>query len=300
MAEEQTILMYMLGCDLESESGAATDDLMEILHTTAESHIHVIAYLGGSEAWWMPGLENDHCYTVKIQQGKMEILQDHGRQVSASKKQFLQFLTSYAHNGDDLILWGHGFPGFEGIGVDKIANEDKLSLAEMKEAFTEGRLHFRLIGFDACEMATLEAAWTFAPYADYFAASPEIEAVSGWNYSATIQALENTDADAPLQLREMALQAAKRNPSVLPLTVIDEKELTQSAPSINRLLNSSIQSAETVSLTQLAAVCSDKEAGMTVLNTLDGQALMISNPGADTSVELPDIQENYVSFLFRR
>ena len=199
-----------------------------------------------------------------------------------------------------MILWGHGFPGFEGIGVDKIANEDKLSLAEMKEAFTEGRLHFRLIGFDACEMATLEAAWTFAPYADYFAASPEIEAVSGWNYSATIQALENTDADAPLQLREMALQAAKRNPSVLPLTVIDEKELTQSAPSINRLLNSSIQSAETVSLTQLAAVCSDKEAGMTVLNTLDGQALMISNPGADTSVELPDIQENYVSFLFRR
>lgn len=47
----------------------------------------------------------------------------------------------------------------------------------------------RILGFDACLMASAEVAFTVSPYADYLIASQEVEPGNGWNYSflGTIQ-----------------------------------------------------------------------------------------------------------------
>ena len=299
-AEKQTVLLYMMGCDLETDSGAATEDLIEVLRATKESSVHVIAYLCGSESWWLPGLENGHCYAIEIQQGNMTLLRDFGRQPSATDEQFSLFLREYGKSENDLILWGHGFPGFTGIGVDSLMDEDTLTLAEIQKGLQASGLHFRLIGFDACEMATLEAAWLLAPYADWFAASPQIEALSGWDYRAVIRYLSDMENDAPLKLREAGLQAARRNPSVLPLTVIDENHIIENADNINQILDGAMYPGEPVSLAQLAASCPDREAGDAVLRLLDGQILTLFNPDENLTVSLPGIQDSYAAFLTRR
>ena len=98
---------------------------------------------------------------------------------------FLDFsYNNYPSDNYSLIFWNHGGGPIYGYGVDEQYN-DVLYLHELKWAmknspFKTKKLSF--VGFDACLMATLETAQVFAPYANYFVASEEIEPGAGWNY----------------------------------------------------------------------------------------------------------------------
>ena len=299
-AEEHTVLIFILGSDLETDSGSVTDDLMEITRATKDIPVRVIAYLGGSMVWWMPELENSRCYVLEIEQGTRKIIQDYGEQTSSNAARFGSFLKQYGHNGDDLILWGHGLPGGKGIGYDSIAGNDTLTLSEIQEGLRKSSLKLRLIGFDACNMATLEAAWSVLPYSEYFAASPEVEALSGWNYRNVLSHLSLQDNNAPEALKQDFVKTGRREIRRKPLTVLRLSDLKVYADSVIRVLDTTPAYSESVTLNELAESCWDREAGEMIMKLLGNQMLLISGREEGDQFILPDIQEAYNAFINRK
>lgn len=298
-AESHTILIYILGSDLERDSGSATNDLMEITRATKETPVKVIAYLGGCTTWWMPGLESSHCYAVEIEQGNRRILYDYGQLTSSDTEPFASFMTEYGHNGDDLIIWGHGLPGGKGIGSDITADNDSLSLAEIQTGLEICGLKLRLVGFDACKMATLEAAWIVLPYAAYFAASTEEEALSGWNYRDTLSVLNAPEKNAPEKLRSQAIRGNSGNILRKTLTVLNLADCENQAAILCRVLDTAPLFSTPVLLNELAESCQDREAGEVIQRLLDGQHLLVSGMEREDRFVLPGIQDAYIAFANR-
>ena len=115
---------------------------------------------------------------------------------------YLTWATSaYPADRYMLIFWNHGGGSTSGVCFDETADYDGLTIHEINDAlynFTEANpdFHLDLIGFDACLMATYEAAAHMQYYADFMVASEELEPSLGWNY-AWLNALgENPALDA--------------------------------------------------------------------------------------------------------
>lgn len=49
--DTNTIMVYMCGADLESRSGMATKDLVEMSKATLSKNVRIIVYAGGSSRW---------------------------------------------------------------------------------------------------------------------------------------------------------------------------------------------------------------------------------------------------------
>ena len=225
-AGRSLLLIYFLGYDLEESSGAASKDIHEIIRATRESPVLVRIFLGGSVQWWLPFAEERHSYEVEIGNGTILTVKDLGDVHAGEEMALEQFISRAAEDitaGQlqkdwvDLILWGHGLPGLDGIGVDALHEEDSLSLPEIGEALKKCGVKIRLFGFDACRMATLQAAWIIAPFADIFAGSIYDEALEGWNYRNMIQTMNeiggNTEDERKklmIRLRENGLQGSDR------------------------------------------------------------------------------------------
>ena len=299
---EPRLLVYMLGCDLEADSGAASADLRELLRGTASAPVTVRAYLGGSARWDFPGLEDGRCYELEISGGEWRVLRDLGAVPSADGEGLCRFLRENADGKCDLVLWGHGLPGMAGIGADALFDGDGLSLSEIRAAIENSGVRIRLLGFDACEMANLQAAWLLAPCAGYFAASAQVEALSGWDYAYALGCLESEGDALARALRLGALQAARRAPEALPMTVLASDRLLDCAAALGTVLAGSGDAAGPY-LSDAAGACADAAARSAVLALLDGQALLVRHWPATALPDestLPGIGNSYRSFLQRR
>lgn len=294
-AESPTILLYMLGCDLEEEAGAATDDIVEIMHITKQIPVQVIIYLGGSSRWWLPGLKDNHCYDLIVANNKICVLEDFGTQQSATVQNLTRFLQRYGKEGDDLILWGHGFAEEQCIGVDKLYSDDYLTIGEIQKAIRNSGLHFRMIGFDACKMATLEAIWSFSEYADYFVASSEWETLKGWDYEALLQCL--SDSSDPLEkVLHTSLEKRTRKNT---LTIIKESIISDSIPLLTRVFDTMPMTSFPTDINQIAKACSDRDAGEKTVQFFGEQNIIISGNLPDMGVLPPSLLDSYLSFVTR-
>lgn len=182
----RTIMVYMVGSDLESSRGAATVDLLEMkLANVNLTDVNVVVYVGGAKRW-KNGYENNSIYELK-NSGFELVHKDSER--SMGDPTTLSYFLNYAkehYQTDlyDLILWDHGAGPILGYGQDEVYN-DRLYLKEITDAlnnsaFANEKLEF--IGFDACLMASIEVASELRNYAYYLVASQEVEPVQGWNY----------------------------------------------------------------------------------------------------------------------
>ena len=108
-------------------------------------------------------------------------------------------VTDYPADNYALVISDHG-ASWPGVGGDESADEDGLSLAEIREGIASGLDgagldKLDLLGFDACLMATYEVASALAPLADRMLASQELEPGHGWDYAAFDAAGRGADAD---------------------------------------------------------------------------------------------------------
>lgn len=198
-AEQQTLLIYMLACDLETDSGAATKDLLEVLRASAVADgLRIIAYIGGAEKLWFAELEHEHCYDLLFNDGEYTILNDLGRVPSAEQSSVLRFLNAYGEDGADLVFWGHGNGESCELGFDDLFERNTLNVEEITGALRESNLHFRMIGFDACEMASEKMVEAVIPYAEFFVAASKTEAIDGWNYFDIVTRLADNTSDEEL------------------------------------------------------------------------------------------------------
>lgn len=93
-----------------------------------------------------------------------------------------------------LILWNHGGTWIGGFGGDESTEDhDGMNLIELDEALSaitaDMGQNFEFIGFDTCLMAGYEVFALLSQYANYGAASEELEPGFGWYYTPIVDAL---------------------------------------------------------------------------------------------------------------
>ena len=207
-----TIMIYMVGSNLESRMGSATKDIEEIDNAGLSfDNYNVVLYTGGSMRWVSNVPCDCNCVLDMSQERENRIV---GRTMDSANMgdpgtltAFLQFCDkNYPAEHNALIFWDHGAGPLIGYGQDEIYNSDSLMLSEMIEAMdaspfsgqkstsfwkklsmrgsgeTESGRKLDFVGFDACLMSCLENMQIWSKYADYYVASEELEPGDGWNY----------------------------------------------------------------------------------------------------------------------
>lgn len=199
--DKWTVMIYMIGSDLESESAMATFDLVEMIKSDLGENVNLIVQTGGTKKWQNNVMDNNHVQRFKIADKGLYELDDLGKNSMTESYEvlsdFISFCSSkYPANRYALIFWDHGGGPVYGFGNDETDPENALSLNDIKNALDASALKFDFIGFDACLMGSLETAYMLEPYADYLIASEETVPGFGWNYTEWLNFLSaNTSAD---------------------------------------------------------------------------------------------------------
>lgn len=91
-------------------------------------------------------------------------------------------ITNYPADRSIVILWGHGH-GWRGC-ADDYSARDSLTMPELDKVLTNvtGNGKIELLGFDMCQMATLEVLFEVADECEYVIASQNVEPPDGWHY----------------------------------------------------------------------------------------------------------------------
>lgn len=190
--KSHTLMIYMIGSDLEAKGGAGTQDLTEIAESGVDTDsANVIVYSGGSPKWHNDNTSADS-HTLLELTGDGFISAESFSPVSMGESTCLSDFLTYAYENYpadtySLIMWNHGNGPLIGYGKDMLFDDDTLTLSEMSAALkrspfgTENRLSW--VGFDACLMASAELLSVWKDYASYLVASQEIEPAFGWDYS---------------------------------------------------------------------------------------------------------------------
>ena len=187
------VYWYLCGSDLESENGAATADLMEMLEVELPENVSVVIQTGGASSWdndtVSPNVIGRYLYDVN---GFQQI--DEQPQANMGEAQTLADFLSFCESNFPaehkvMIFWNHGGGSVSGAAFDENYDNDSLTLDEMYSAFSlvydliDGETPFEVVGFDTCLMATIDTAYAFSDIAKYLVASEELEPGCGWNYT---------------------------------------------------------------------------------------------------------------------
>ena len=200
---KRTILLYIIGSDLEERSLVSSVDIYKISRYNYPSDIRVLVFTGGSRMDRVEKARKNNKYPAleevfKINWEKNQIwearnginlIEDNfGNKSMTDENTLLDLLNYikkyYPSEEYNIILNDHGAGANGGLGEDKRKNIEKttpLSLLEIKNSFDKSGLKFGFIGFDACFMGNIEYLYGFSDYADYYIGSAESEAGS-WKY----------------------------------------------------------------------------------------------------------------------
>jgi len=191
-SKSRTIMIYLLGSDLESEGGFATIDLIEMLNSGFDdSWLNILVKTGGALEWKNNVVPDDRSVIYKLNSdATLSEIYNSPIKNMCDPQTLTDFLTFGYENFDtdeyDLIFWNHGAGPMWGFGPDEIY-WDLLTLADISEALEnspfdeDNKLGF--VGFDACFMSSIEIAYVLHRHAGYMIASQEIEPGWGWNYA---------------------------------------------------------------------------------------------------------------------
>ena len=186
-----TLLVYMVGSDLESQNGLATRDIQEMKNSyPAGKDVEVIVCAGGANVWQGDiGSEAPTVYRL-TDQGMTPLMEitAGGMMEPQTLEAFLQYARSHhPAKRTSLILWNHGGGPMIGFGRDETDGNSIMSCQSFEKALRaspyQGEAAFEFIGMDACLMGSLEVAALCRPFARYFIASEEVEMPGGWDYS---------------------------------------------------------------------------------------------------------------------
>lgn len=240
--DKVTIMVYLCGTDLESKSGMATNDLVEMTKATLSDNVSLLVYTGGCKQWKNDVLSNSKNQIYKIEDGGLKrLVSDDGSKAMtdpATLSGFINYCTkNYPANRNVLILWDHGGGSLSGYGYDeKFASKGSMTLTGINTALKTANTKFDFIGFDTCLMATLENALMLNQYADYLVASEETEPGVGWYYTDWLTKLSKNTSMPTIEIGKNIVDDFVRvcNSSCpgqkTTLSVIDLAELAKTVP----------------------------------------------------------------------
>lgn len=191
-----SVFIYMCGTDLESGSGAATDNIIEALEAYSVEDVNVIVQTGGTATWQNDYVDSEVIQRWSLTDGDMTLVDERELVSMGDAKTLADFLTwgvnAYPAEKTMVLFWDHGGGAASGVTFDELFDGDGLSLGEIQQGLAAAEIQYELIGFDTCLMATLEMAELIAPMANYMVASEEIEPGGGWDYTAWLSYLYNS------------------------------------------------------------------------------------------------------------
>lgn len=193
-----TLLVYIVGSDLESGSGAATEDIGEMIAGGEfTDYVNVLVLTGGSNK---PGWETPRSFI--IQNGvQTELTFQPSNTNMATPGNVTEFINwgtqNYPATSYMLTFWNHG-GDFRGYGWEE-SMDDHFSVPQIKQAvaasdFIQNGNKFDVIGFDACLMAAFEVQYMLKDFAYYYVGSEETEPGHGWDWQAIVTAAEAGNA----------------------------------------------------------------------------------------------------------
>ena len=194
--DKVTLMVYMVGSDLESDGGAASEDIAEMTAANADN-INITLQTGGAAAWENASISDGKTERHIIKNGELQNVENLGEAQMTSPNTLTDFIkwsaSNYPADRYELLLWNHGGGTALGFGYDEMYPDDMLSLSQIGNALSDSGIKFDIVGFDACLMGTIETAYMLEPYADYLVASEEYEPGTGWYYSEWLKNLSLTN-----------------------------------------------------------------------------------------------------------
>ena len=201
-----TLMVYMIGTDLESQSGMGTADLNEMVYAGLDnSKVKVLVQTGGCRRWRNSVISAGKQQRWAVNGRGIELLDEKKETVSMTDEDelasFIQFCAKKAPaDRYMLIFWDHGGGSVSGYGYDETRPNDSMNIGEIARGLEAGGVKFDFIGFDACLMGTLETAIAVEPYADYLIASEEAEPGTGWYYTNWLKLINENSSTNTLNL----------------------------------------------------------------------------------------------------
>jgi len=177
----RTIMIYMVGSDLESEAGLATVDLDGIDYDSMDNeNVNVLLIAGGAKEWQNDYIDGNETSIYELKENGFEKVKTQEIKNMGDYKVFSDFLEysydNYKTDEYDLIFWNHG-GAILGSEFDELS-DDYLSLKDWEEALKDSpfgsKNKLEMIIFSTCLNGTIEVAETFVDYADYLIASEEV------------------------------------------------------------------------------------------------------------------------------
>ena len=185
--EGWTVMVYMVGSDLETEHNLASRDLEEMAGALSpDTKLFVMAE---GIISWEDSPNDGTCRIWEVNIAGHTLLGSYTGSMGnpAALQSLLSVGLNDAKGHAALILWDHGYGPMEGFGNDLRSEGDRrLTLSDLADALRNsgcGDRPLSLIGFDACLMAGCETALALRPYAQWMLASQETEPPEGWDYS---------------------------------------------------------------------------------------------------------------------
>ena len=204
-----TVLIYLCGTDLESESGMASTNLRMIADTIPVDGVNVVIQTGGTKAWQAEDavgidIAPDRLQRWSWDQNGFTLVDEQALASMAKYTTLSDFIRWGAENFPAekymLTLWDHGGGSASGLIVDELHDDAIMSLDGLRRALKDSGVHFDLLMTDTCLMASLETAQAVAPYVDYFVASEEALPGLGSNYEEWLQCLYDEPDCGPVRI----------------------------------------------------------------------------------------------------
>lgn len=170
-----TALIYLDGCNLEG-NGYSSGLIDSMINAKESEDVNLILQTGGCDSWNNDAIKNDKIQRFEVHEGtlvEVECLDRANFGAGYTLESFLKWgAENYPAEKNIFITYDHG-GAWMGNSSDDAYDDSLISLLEMEEALKNSGIHFDLIYFDCCLMATAEVCAGLAPYADYMIGAEE-------------------------------------------------------------------------------------------------------------------------------
>lgn len=192
---KRTIMMYVVGSNLESDAKIVTAELDSINPSQIVlDNTNVLIYTGGTKKWHN-FIKNDENAIYILTKNGFQKLATYPKKNMGDANTLTEFLnyaySNYPAQKFNLIMYDHG-GAIDGAIYDDYSG-DNLSLEDFKTAMKNSKFNekekLQTVLFRTCLNGTLEVANIFKDYAEYMIASEEIS--YGASYSNVLSFINN-------------------------------------------------------------------------------------------------------------
>ena len=193
-----TIMLYLCGSNLESDYGAASEDIEEVLAVNSQPEdINFLFQTGGTTYWHNSQISANKLCRFHADNHNLvldeKIAQNNMGSASTLASYINWGMENYPADKYGVILWNHG-GALDGVCFDDNYYGDGLTASEvvtaMNDVFEKNRnSKLEFIGYDACLMGCQDIAEFNAPYFNYMVSSEETEEGDGWDYEGWVDDL---------------------------------------------------------------------------------------------------------------